>query len=413
MPHDAVKAVSRRTAELGEAAIQHMAQRARALQATGRSIINLSIGEPDFATPAHICAAAGRAIADGFTHYAPIAGFPELREAIVGKLKTENGLDYQASEVVVSNGAKQAITNAAFATLDPLDEVILIAPFWSSYEQIASLAGGRPVVLRTRSEDGFKLRPEALAEALTPRSKLMILNAPGNPSGALYEPAELAALAGVVARHPRLLVISDEVYEYFAYEGQPTSFATLSGMRQRTITVNGFSKGFAMTGWRLGYAAAPLPIANAMAKIQGAFTAGANAFVQKAAVAALAGGRGDVETMRTVYRRRRDLVTRTLAAIKGVRFVPPPGSFYAFPDVSALLPARDGGQPIDTVDQLCDRLLDVHGVAVVPGSSFGDAGCFRISFAASDEALAEGLSRTGRALAALDPTSPRARNAKP
>jgi aspartate/methionine/tyrosine aminotransferase len=183
-------------------------------------------------------------------------------------------------------------------------------------------------------------------------------------------------------------------------------------MRQRTITVNGFSKGFAMTGWRLGYAAAPLPIANAMAKIQGAFTAGANAFVQKAAVAALAGGRGDVETMRTVYRRRRDLVTRTLAAIKGVRFVPPPGSFYAFPDVSALLPARDGGQPIETVDQLCDRLLDVHGVAVVPGSSFGDAGCFRISFAASDEALAEGLSRIGRALAALDPTSPRARNAK-
>jgi aspartate aminotransferase len=411
MPYDAAQAVSRRTAELGEAVIQHMAQRARALQAAGRSIVNLSIGEPDFATPVHICEAAGRAIADGFTHYAPIAGFPELREAIARKLRDENRLDYQAAEIVVSNGAKQAITNAAFATLDPLDEVILVAPFWSSYEQIASLAGGSPVVLKTQSEDGFKLRPEDLARALTPRSKLLILNAPGNPSGTLYEASELQALAAEVAAHPRLLVISDEVYEYFAYEGQPTSFATLAGMRARTITVNGFSKGFAMTGWRLGYAAAPLAIATAMAKIQGAFTAGANAFVQKAAVAALTGGRRDVETMRAVYRRRRDLVTRALAAIEGVRFVPPPGSFYAFPDVSALLPASDGGQRLDTVDQLCDWLLDVHGVAVVPGSSFGDQGCFRISFAASDEALAEGLSRIGRALATLDRGSRQARNA--
>jgi aspartate aminotransferase len=411
MPYDAARAVSRRTAELGEAAIQHRAQRARALQAAGRSIINLTIGEPDFATPAYICEAAGKAIADGFTHYAPIAGFPELREAVARKLREENGLDYEPSEIVVSNGAKQAITNAAFATLDPGDEVILVAPYWASYEQIVALAGSTPVVLRTASEDGFKLRPEALAGALTKRSKLLILNAPGNPSGTVYEPAELAALAAVVAEHPRLLVVSDEVYEYFAFEGEPRSFATLAGMRQRTITVNGFSKGFAMTGWRLGYAAAPLAIATAMAKIQGAFTAGANAFVQKAAVAALAGGRSEIRQMRDVYHRRRDLVARELAAIPGLRFVPPPGSFYAFPDVSALIPARDGGQMIGDVDQLCDWLLDQHGVAVVPGSAFGDARCFRISFAASDEALVEGLKRIARAIATLDRSVGRARNA--
>jgi aspartate aminotransferase len=411
MPYDAREAVSRRTAELGEAAIQHMAQRARALEAAGRSIVNLTIGEPDFATPAYICEAAGRAIADGFTHYAPIAGFPELREAIARKLQEENDLAYEPSDIVVSNGAKQAITNAAFATLDPGDEVILVAPYWASYEQIVALAGGSPVVLGTRSEDGFKLRPQALADALSERSKLLILNAPGNPSGTLYEPSELAALAAVVAAHPRLMVISDEVYEYFAFDGQPVSFATRDGMRQRTITVNGFSKGFAMTGWRLGYAAAPRPIAAAMAKIQGAFTAGANAFVQKAAVAALAGGRGAVEEMREVYRRRRDLVARELGAVPGLRFVPPAGSFYAFPDVSALLPAAGGGRMVDDVDELCDWLLEAHGVAVVPGSAFGDARCFRISFAASDEALAEGLERIARAIATLDRSTGRARNA--
>ena len=411
MPYDADRAVSRRTAELGEAAIQHMAQRARALQAKGRSIINLTIGEPDFATPAHICEAAGKAIADGFTHYSPIAGFPELREAIARKLREENGLDYAPSEIVVSNGAKQAITNAAFATLDPGDEVILVAPYWASYEQIVALAGGTPVVLRTASEEGFKLRPEALAGALTERSKLLILNAPGNPSGTVYEAAELAALAAVVAAHPRLLVVSDEVYEYFAFAGEPRSFATLAGMRQRTITVNGFSKGFAMTGWRLGYAAAPLAIASAMGKIQSAFTSGANAFVQKAAVTALAGGRGAVEEMREVYRRRRDLVARGLGAIPGLRFLPPPGSFYAFPDVSDLIPARAGGETIGDVDQFCDWLLDQHGVAVVPGSAFGDKRCFRLSFAASDEVLAEGLKRIARAIATLDHGVGWARNA--
>ncbi len=411
MPYDTARAVSRRTAELGEAAIQHMAQRARALQAAGRSIINLTIGEPDFATPAHICEAAGKAIADGFTHYAPIAGFPELREAITRKLREENGLDYEPSEIVVSNGAKQAITNAAFATLDPGDEAILVAPYWAPYAQIVTLASGTPVALPTQSGDGFKLRPRALADALTERSKLLILNCPGNPSGTVYEPAELAALAAVVAEHPRLLVVSDEVYEYFAFEGEPRSFATLAGMRQRTITVNGFSKGFAMTGWRLGYAAAPPAIANAMAKIQGAFTAGANAFVQKAAVAALAGGRGEVRQMREVYRRRRDLVARELGAIAGLRFVPPPGSFYAFPDVSALIPAHVGGGTIGDVDQLCDWLLEEHGVAVVPGSAFGDKRCFRISFAASDDALAEGLKRLAHAIATLDRGVARARNA--
>ena len=409
---DADRSVSRRTAKLGEAAIQHMAQRARALQAAGRSIINLTIGEPDFATPAHICEAAGKAIADGFTHYSPIAGFPDLREAIARKLREENGLDYKPSEIVVSNGAKQAITNAAFATLDRGDEVLLIAPYYASYEQIVALADGMPVKLRTESGDGFKLRPEALAGALTERSKLLILNAPGNPSGTVYDAGELAALAAVVARHPRLLVISDEVYEYFAFEGEPRSFATFPGMRQRTITVNGFSKGFAMTGWRLGYAAAPPAIADAMAKIQGAFTSGANSFVQKAAMAALAGGREAVQEMRDVYHRRRDLVARELKAIPGVRFVPPPGSFYAFPDVSALLPAHDGNRTIEDVDQLCDWLLDQHGVAVVPGSAFGDERCFRISFAASDEALAEALERIARAIATLDRGSGRARNAK-
>jgi aspartate aminotransferase len=400
---DPARQLSQRTAAVEEAAILRMAQKARDLKAQGRSIISLTVGEPDFDTPVAIRDAAKRALDEGHTHYGPVAGLPELRAAIAAKHRRENGLDYAASEIVVSNGAKQSITNAAFALLDEGDEAILIAPFWVAYEGIVRMAGGTPVVLPTSAAEGFKLPPERLAAALTPRTKLIVVNSPCNPSGAIYSRDELAALAAVIADHPSALVLSDEIYEYIAFDGVPASFAALPGMRERTITVNGCSKGFAMTGWRLGWSAAPEPVAKAIGKVQGTFTAGANPFVQRAALAALEGPRDEVAAMREQYRRRRDLVADRLRQMPGVAFEPPPGSFYAFPEVSRLLGKRDaeGGDAIATVDQMCDWLLDRHGVATVPGSAFGDPACIRLSFAASETELDEGLTRIARAFGGL------------
>ena len=298
--------LSRRTAAVEEAAILRMAQRARDLVAQGHDVVSLTVGEPDFDTPAHIRRAAAAAIEAGYTHYAPIAGFAEVRQAIADKLRHENGLDYAPGDIVLANGAKQAITNAAFALLDPGDEVIFLAPYWVAYEGIVRMAGATPVVLRSGIEDGFKVPVERLAEVLSERTKLLFLNSPCNPSGAVWGRADLEVLAETVRRHPRLIVVSDEIYEYIVFDGAPVSFATLPGMKARTVTINGFSKAFAMTGWRLGYGAAPEPVARAMSKVQGTFTAGANAFVQQAGIAALQGGRAEVETMRESYRRRRD-----------------------------------------------------------------------------------------------------------
>jgi aspartate aminotransferase len=395
---DATKLLSARTSAVEEAAIIRMAQKARDLKAKGHDVVSLTLGEPDFDTPAFIQAAATQAMAQGFTHYAPVQGVPELRAALSEKLARENGLHYSAEEIAISNGAKQAITNAVYALIDEGDEVILLSPFWVAYEGIVRMAGGVPVQLHAGADEGFKVPASRIAAAITPKTKLIMLNSPNNPTGAVFTKAELEAIAAVVAQHPRLMLLSDEIYEYILFEGEMTSFGSLPGMRERTITINGFSKAYAMTGWRLGYAAAPLPVAKAMAKVQSTFTAGANAFVQRAAIAALKEGQADATAMRESYRKRRDLIIGALKAIPGVRIENPPGTFYAFPDVSAFLGKRAGNHTLGTVDELCDWLLDTHGLACVPGSAFGDPNCLRLSFASSQADIIKGTDRLARAL---------------
>jgi aspartate aminotransferase len=390
---DAASCLSRRTAAVEEAAIIRMAQRARDLQAKGRSIVSLTLGEPDFDTPLHIQAAATEAMRQGHTHYAPVAGIPALRRAIAKKLEAENGLQYSESEIVLANGAKQAITDIVFATIDEGDEAILLAPYWVAYEGILRMAGAAPVILHAGIEDGFKVSAARIRDAITPRTKLLFINSPNNPSGAIYLRQELEEIAFILRGHSRVLVISDEIYEYIEFVGKVPSIGALPGMRERTVTVNGFSKSFAMTGWRLGYAAAPAPLAKAIAKVQGTLTAGANAFVQHAAIAALEGGRDDVMRMKESYLQRRAIAVAGLRRIEGIRVREPQGTFYVFPDVSSLL-GRDG---LMTVDALCDWLLDIHGLAVVPGSAFGDDRCIRISFAAAEADLKEGLRRLAQA----------------
>ncbi|MGE0008197.1 MAG: pyridoxal phosphate-dependent aminotransferase [Parvibaculaceae bacterium] len=394
--------LARRASRSDEGAIVRMSQRARELRTTqGRDIASLTLGEPDFDTPAHIQAAAGEAMRKGLTHYSPVAGIPDLRQALARKLKDENGLDYAASEIVVANGAKQAIANAVFALIEPGDEVILLSPYWVSYEITVRLAGGVPVIVRAGVEEKFKAPPERIAAALTGRTKLLVLNSPGNPTGAVWSAAELSALAEVVKSHPRLMVLSDEIYEYILFDGEMTSFAALPGMRERAVTVNGFSKSFAMTGWRLGYAAGPAPLAQAMARLQSGFTAGANSFVQHAALAALSAPRDDVAHMRRRYRARRDMVVAALARLPDVRLAPIPATFYAFPDIGAFLGRKAGNHVMDRVETLCDWLLEENGVATVPGSAFGDPSCIRLSFATGEEELARGLDRFTGGLARL------------
>ncbi len=401
MTFDATSLLSVRASAADEGAIIRMSQRTRELRAKGQDIVALTIGEPDFDTPENIRNAAKDALDRGFTHYAPVAGIPELREAIAEKLHVENGLNYQAANIVLANGTKQAINNAVLSLIGPDDEAIVLAPYWVSYEGSVKLAGGKCVVVESSVTENYKPPIARIAAAITPATKLIFLNSPSNPTGAVWSRAELEALAEVVRKHPRLMVLSDEIYEYILFEGEMVSFGTLRGMAERTITLNGFSKGFAMTGWRLGYAAAPLPVAVAMGRMQSIVSAGANMFVQKAAVAALKGPRDDVQRMVEIYKHRRDLVLEGLRAIKGVKIGPIPGTFYAFPDVSAFLGKKVGNHVIDTTDQLCDWLLEVHGVTTVPGSAFGAANSIRLSFAASEADIEKALTRIRAGFTAL------------
>jgi len=393
--------LSSRTAAVEEAAIIRMAQKARELKAQGQDIISLTLGEPDFDTPKHIRDAAYKAMNEGFTHYSPMPGMPELKTAIAKKLKTENGLDYDPSEITITNGAKQAITNAIFATVDEGDEVILLAPFWVAYEGVIRMAGGTPVIVKSGLEDNFKPPASRIKAAFSDKTKLLIINSPNNPTGAMFTKDELQEIAGIICAHPRAMVMSDEIYEYITFDQQHISIGTLPGMHARTITVNGFSKGFAMTGWRLGYAAAPAPIAKAMTKVQGTFTAGANAFVQIAAVSALEGPRDEVEKMRQAYLSRRDLVISGLNAIKGIKAPSPVGTFYVFADVSAMFGRTVSNYKIDNVDDLCNWLLEIHHVATVPGTTFGDPNSLRISFATSKKNLQIAIDRIGQAFGAF------------
>ncbi len=390
---DATAMLSPRASAADEGAIIRMSQKTRELRGLGHDIVALTIGEPDFDTPENIRNAAKEALDKGFTHYAPVAGIPDLREAIAEKLRVENGLSYQAANVVLANGTKQAINNAVLSVIGPGDEAIVLAPYWVSYEGSVKLAGGKCVVVESTVLENYKPPIARIAAAITPNTKLIFLNSPANPTGAVWSRAELEALAAVVRKHPRLMVLADEIYEYILFDGEMVSFGALPDMAERTITLNGFSKGFAMTGWRLGYAAGPLPVAQAMARMQSIISAGANMFVQKAAVAALNGPRDEVKRMTEVYRKRRDLVLAGLRAIKGVKIGPIPGTFYAFPDVSAFLGKRVGNHVIDTTDQLCDWLLEVHGVTVVPGTAFGAPNSIRLSFAASEADLEKALGR--------------------
>jgi aspartate aminotransferase len=394
-------ALSSRANSADEGAIIRMSQRTRELRAQGQDVVALTLGEPDFDTPKNIRDAAIDALNKGHTHYAPVAGIVELKAAISHKLKTENGLNYPASAIVVANGVKQALNNAILSVVGAGDEVIILAPFWVSYEASVRFAGGTPVVLTSTVSENYKVPAHRVAAAVTEKTKLIIINSPCNPTGAVWSKTELEAIADIVRQHPHMLVLADEIYEYILFDGEITSFGTLPDMLPRTITLNGFSKGFAMTGWRLGYAAAPEPVAKAMSRMQSIISAGANAFVQRAAITALEGPRNDVERMREAYRHRRDMVLTRLRQMPGVIIANIPGTFYAFPDVSALLGKTVGDRTINTVDELCDYLLDVHGVATVPGTAFGADTSIRLSFATSETELEKALTRIGQGLAQL------------
>ncbi len=378
-----------------------MTSRAKALQREGRPVIGLSAGEPDFTTPRPIIEAAQRALDEGWTHYTDNAGLPELRAGIADKLRRDNGLDYAAEQILCSNGAKQSVAQAVLALVRPGDEVLIPAPYWVSYPEMVRLAGGVPTVVEAHADAEYKITPEQLERALTPRTRLFIFNSPSNPTGAVYTRAEQEALASVLRRHPDVFVLSDEIYEYVVFDAEHTSFAALDGMKARTVTVNGFSKGYAMTGWRLGYLAAELPIVKACAKVQSQFTSAPATVSQKAGVAALEMGFDPIREMVEAFRARRDFLLARLGSIEGVVLPRPEGAFYLFPDVSAFFGCQTDGRLIDSAEELCFYLLEQHHVALVPGEGFGAPRGLRISYAASMDELSTAADRIERGLAAL------------
>lgn len=404
MPN-ALPPLSQRIELLAESATLAAAQRVRELQSQGLDVLSLTVGEPDFATPDHIAEAAIAAIRAGHTQYPPVPGIMPLRQAISDKLARENGLRYRPEQIVVSTGAKQCLYNALVAVLDADSEVIIPAPFWVSYVPMTLLAGARPVVVPTTAASGYKLTPELLRQTLTPRTRLLMLCTPSNPTGAVYTTEELAALAEVLATRPDVWVLSDEIYEHLIYEGVHLSPATFSALADRTIIVNGVSKAFAMTGWRIGWMAAPAPVAAAATKVQGQVTSGANHIAQYAALAAINGPLDAVVEMREAFRKRRALVADLAREhMPQARFDVPPGAFYLFMDVSDYLaPDRrtPEGQPLASGDDLARYLLDQALVSTVGGESFGAPGHLRCSYAASEAVLRECFTRMGAALAKL------------
>lgn len=395
--------ISERVNNLSASATIAMSQKSAELRAAGIDVINMSIGEPDFNTPEHIKEAAKAAIDANFTHYPPVAGYLSLRKAICDKLKRENGLDYSPEEIVVGNGAKQELCNVILATVNPGDEVIIPTPAWVSYVEMVKLAEGHVVELPTGIDTDFKLSPERLEAAITPRTRMIMFCSPSNPTGSVYTRAELEALAEVLARHPHVLVLADEIYEHINYTGTFTSMASLPGLEGRVIVINGVSKAYAMTGWRIGYCAAPLPIAKAVSKLQGQYTSGVSSIAQKAAEAAYTGPQQCVADMREAFRRRRDLVVELARRIPGLKVNEPQGAFYLFPEVSSYLGTRTpDGRAIDTDTDLAMYLLDDAHVATVAGSAFGTPGYIRFSYATSDDNLREAMRRIAEALGRLE-----------
>ncbi|MCC2548109.1 pyridoxal phosphate-dependent aminotransferase [Hymenobacter sp. BT175] len=394
--------LSDRISALQESQTIAMAKKGRELAAQGIDVISLSFGEPDFQTPQYIKDAAKKAIDDGYTFYTPVPGYPELRQAIADKLKRENNLDYARENIVVSTGAKQALANVVMSLVNPGDEVIVLAPYWVSYEEMVKLAEGVTVALIGTLENDYKATAEQLEEVITERTKLIMYSSPCNPTGAVFSREELAAIAAVVARHPQVHVLADEIYEYINFVGEHASLAQFDEIKDRVITVNGFSKGYAMTGWRVGYIAARPEIAAACEKMQSQITSGTCSIAQRAALAALQGGRSSADEMVEAYRRRRDLVLEQVKDIPGFRTPTPSGAFYIFPDVSAYFGATTSdGTEIRTATDLAMYLLNDAHVAAVTGEAFGAPNCIRFSTAAADEKLVEAFRRIKVSLAKL------------
>ncbi|GDX52064.1 aminotransferase [Bacteroidota bacterium] len=394
--------IANRVSELSESETLQMAKLSRELKAQGKDIIDLSLGEPDFDTPAFIKDAAKKALDDGFTKYSPVAGFLDLRKAIAEKFKRDNQLYFSPEQIVVSTGAKQSIANAVLALINPGDEVIVPSPYWVSYREMVKMAGGKLVKVNTQLSNEFKLTGEELASAITSKSKLFIFSSPCNPTGAVYSKEELHQLALVLSKYPEIVVISDEIYEYINFIGKHESIAQFEELKDRVVIVNGCSKGYAMTGWRLGYIAAPIEIAKACEKIQGQFTSGTNSIAQRAALAAICGSLADTISMCEAFNRRRKLVKGLLTEIPGIKCNNPEGAFYFFPDLSFYFGKKYKHYEIKNADDLCMFLLYEGNVSIVTGSAFGDENCARISYATSDEKLTTAIKRIQNTLLLLN-----------
>ena len=394
--------LAQRIQALEESSTLGMTKKARELAAQGHKVISLSVGEPDFKTPAHICEAAKKAIDDGFHGYSPVAGYPDLRMAIANKLKRDNNLEWGSENIVVSTGAKHSLANAIAALINPGDEVIIFSPYWVSYSEMVKLAEGTSVIVQGAFDNNFKVTPEQFEAAITPKTKMVMFASPNNPTGSVYTESELRDIANVVARHENIYVLADEIYEYINFtQGGHFSIGSIPEIKERVITVNGVAKGHAMTGWRIGFIAAAKWIADGIEKLQGQVTSGTNSIAQKAAVAAFNGTLDHAYEMKAAYDRRRKLVVEKLREIPGFKVNMPDGAFYAFPDISYYFGKTDGTTVIKDSDDFCSWLLADAFVATVAGSGFGAPDCMRISTAAADEQLVEACDRIKAAVAKL------------
>ena len=393
--------LSERVKSLSVSQTLAMAQKSRELTSKGIDIISLSLGEPDFNTPDYVKEAAKKAIDDNYSKYPPVPGYADLREAISRKFKEENGINYSPDQIIVSAGAKHSLINVILSIVNPGDEVILLAPYWVSYYDQIIIAEGKPVIVKARLENDFKIKPEQLEAAITSKTRLIIFNSPSNPTGMVYDRKEMEKIARVVERHEGVFLISDEIYEHIIFTGEHVSMASFDFIYDRVITVNGVSKGYAMTGWRIGYIGAPLWIAKACNKLQGQFTSGVCSIAQRAALAAIQGKGDSRQVMKAAFLRRRDLICGSLKEIKGIKVRIPLGAFYVMPDISFYLGKSDGETNITNSDELALFLLDKAQVATVGGDAFGAPECIRISYATSDELIVEALKRIKRALEKL------------
>lgn len=393
--------ISVRVKSLSPSATLAMSQKSNEMKAKGIDIINLSVGEPDFFTPDHIKEAAKQAIDENFSFYTPVPGYMSLRKAICEKLKNENGIQFTPEQIIVSNGAKQSLCNCILSVVNPGDEVIIPTPAWVSYVEMVKLAEGKCVTIPAGVEQNFKITPEQLEAAITPKSRLIILCSPSNPTGSVYSREELKGLADVLAKHPEIIILADEIYEHINFTGRFDSISQFESVRDRVAIVNGVSKAYAMTGWRIGFLAAPLAIAKANSKLQSQYTSGASSIAQKAAEAAYTGSQQCVEDMRQAFQRRRDLIVSLAKEIPGIRINHPEGAFYLFPEVSSFFGKTDGETTIKDAGDLALYLLDKAHVATVDGSAFCAPGYIRLSYATSDENIVEAMRRIKEALALL------------